>query len=44
VPVDVSRHFARGRANVTLHEYPSDHQLLDVVDEMFAASREFLGL
>lgn len=44
VPVDVSREFARGRANVTLHEYPSDHQLLDVVDEMFAASREFLGL
>lgn len=44
VPVSVSRDFAAGRANVTLREFDSDHQLLDVVDEMFAASREFLGL
>jgi uncharacterized protein len=44
VPVEASRAFASGRANVTLREYDSDHQLLDVVDEMFAETRAFLGV
>jgi uncharacterized protein len=44
VPVSISREFAANRPNVTLIEYPSDHQLLDVVDDLIAQTRDFLGL
>lgn len=44
VPVSISREFAANRPNVTLIEYPSDHQLLDVVDDLIVRTRDFLGL
>jgi uncharacterized protein len=44
VPVSISREFAANRPNVTLIEYPSDHQLLDVVDDLITQTRDFLGL
>lgn len=44
VPVEASRQYARGRANVTLHEVDSDHELLNVVEEMLAGTRGFLGI
>lgn len=43
VPVEASRRFAAGRANVELRELDSDHELLDAVDEMFAAASKFLS-
>jgi hypothetical protein len=43
VPVEASRRFARGRANVQLREMDSDHQLLDVVEAMWAEIRAFLA-
>lgn len=44
VPVSISREFAANRPNVTLVEYHSDHQLLDVVDDLIVRTRDFLGL
>ena len=44
VPVDVSRRFAAGHPNVRLLELDSDHELLNVVDAMWSATRAFLGL
>jgi len=44
VPVAWSREFAAGRPNVRLVEMESDHQLLDVVDEIWEAVAGFVGL
>lgn len=44
VPVQVSRIFARTRTSVELREVDSDHELANVVDEMFAGIVEFLGV
>lgn len=43
VPVQASRAFARTRTGVELRELDSDHELADVVDEMWAGAREFLA-
>ncbi len=43
VPVKVSRSFARTRTCVELREVDSDHELMNVVDEMWLGSREFLA-
>lgn len=43
VPVGVSREFAAGRANVELVEMDSDHQLLDVAEEIAERVRVFAG-
>jgi uncharacterized protein len=43
VPIEASRRFAAGRANVELREFDSGHELLDAVDEMFAAAAGFLS-
>lgn len=44
VPVEASREFADGRRNVALHEVDSDHELLNVVEEMLEGTRRFLSL
>lgn len=44
VPVEASRHFAATRGNVTLREYNSDHELIDVVDAMWTETRKFLAI
>ena len=43
VPVEASRQFAEGRANVTLRVVDSDHELMDVVETIWEESREFLA-
>ena len=43
VPVQVSRAFARSRTSVDLREVDSDHELMNVVDEIWAGAREFLA-
>jgi pimeloyl-ACP methyl ester carboxylesterase len=43
VPVEYSRAFARGRKNVRLIEMDSDHELLDVVEEVWSESSRFLA-
>lgn len=42
VPVEASRRFAAGRANVELREMDSDHELLDVVENLVSGARAFL--
>ncbi|MDQ2900329.1 MAG: alpha/beta fold hydrolase [Acidobacteriota bacterium] len=42
VPLENSVRFARGRANVKLHPLESDHELLDVLPEIWSLSSEFL--
>jgi hypothetical protein len=42
VPVDASRSFAKGRRNVDLREMDSDHELIDVVEKIWAESAKFL--
>jgi uncharacterized protein len=44
VPVEASRRFAEGRANVRLREVDSDHELMDVVETIWEESRKFLVL
>jgi uncharacterized protein len=43
VPVQVSRAFARTRTCVELREVDSDHELMNVVDEMWLGAQEFLA-
>jgi hypothetical protein len=43
VPVQVSRAFARTRTCVELREMDSDHELMNVVDELWMGAREFLA-
>lgn len=43
VPVQVSRAFARTRTCAELREVDSDHELMNVVDEMCMGAREFLA-
>lgn len=43
VPVELSRAFLRGRPNVELLEFESDHQLLNVTDLIWDATRRFLN-
>jgi alpha-beta hydrolase superfamily lysophospholipase len=42
VPAAFSEEFAAGRENVELRLLPSDHQLTDQVDRIWAESRDFL--
>jgi pimeloyl-ACP methyl ester carboxylesterase len=42
VPVEFSRRFAAGHANVRLVEKQSGHELTDVMEEMWEEAREFL--
>lgn len=44
VPVEASRGFASTHPNVRLLELDSDHELLNVVDAMWSATRAFLGM
>lgn len=44
VPLEASRHYARGKPNVRLIELDSDHQLLDVVPSMWEEIRAFLRI
>jgi pimeloyl-ACP methyl ester carboxylesterase len=41
VPVDFSRQFAAGRANVRLEVYDSGHELLNVLEQMWVEVRQF---
>jgi pimeloyl-ACP methyl ester carboxylesterase len=41
VPVDYSREFSAGRANVRLRVYDSGHELLNVLDQMWVEIRQF---
>jgi hypothetical protein len=43
VPVEWSAEFAQGRPNVTLRRVESDHQMLDVLEEIWEAVERFLG-
>lgn len=43
VPVSVSREFARTRPNVELRERDSDHELTNVVDELWMGAHAFLA-
>lgn len=43
VPAEVSRQFAARTAGAVLREFDSDHQLLDVAEEMFREMLGFLG-
>lgn len=43
VPVESSRRFAAGRANVTLIELPDDHQLVASIPRLLAESDRFLA-
>ena len=42
VPVQVSRNFARTRTSAELREMDSDHELLNVVDEIWEGTHSFL--
>jgi pimeloyl-ACP methyl ester carboxylesterase len=42
VPVAASRAYARTRTSATLFEVDSDHELLSAVEEIWAATKEFL--
>jgi uncharacterized protein len=42
VPVEYSEEFAKRHPNAELHVMNSDHELLNVLDEMWTATREFL--
>ncbi len=42
VPVKLAREFARRRPNATLRIYDTDHQMLDVIGEMWDEIRRFL--
>jgi uncharacterized protein len=42
VPVQKSIDFAASRPNVQLTQFPSNHELTDVLDSMWDASKEFL--
>jgi pimeloyl-ACP methyl ester carboxylesterase len=42
VPLEASRSFAAGRSCVELREMDSGHELLNVLDEMWAGTRQFL--
>ena len=42
VPIEVSRSYAAGHANVTLQEFDSGHELTDVLEPMWTRTREFL--
>jgi pimeloyl-ACP methyl ester carboxylesterase len=42
VPIAVSREYAALNANVTLTEFDSDHELLNVLPEITAAAIPFL--
>jgi pimeloyl-ACP methyl ester carboxylesterase len=42
VPIDASREFAAGHGNVELIEMDSDHELTDVLQQIWAGCREFL--
>lgn len=44
VPVELSRNYARTRTSADLREVDSGHELLNVVDEMWAGIAGFLGL
>jgi predicted esterase YcpF (UPF0227 family) len=43
VPVSSSRAFAQGRDNVQLVEYDSNHELMNVVEDLFARTWQFLN-
>jgi pimeloyl-ACP methyl ester carboxylesterase len=43
VPADVSQGFAKHNANVTLRLLESGHELTDVLDQVWAETRMFLG-
>ncbi|MCC6365452.1 MAG: alpha/beta fold hydrolase [Bryobacterales bacterium] len=43
VPVEASIEFASGKANVDLHIEDSDHELVDVLDVMWAGARRFVA-
>ena len=43
VPVQLSRAFARTRTCVDLREMDSDHELMNVVDELWTGAQEFLA-
>jgi len=44
VPIDVSRAYAAGHPNVRLVEFPSGHELTDVMDGLWQQLGAFLGL
>ena len=44
VPVEASREFARGKANVRLEVMDSGHELLDVLDAMWDETRRFCAI
>ena len=44
VPVEISRVYASGHPNVTLREFPSGHELTDVLGDLWAETERFLGL
>jgi pimeloyl-ACP methyl ester carboxylesterase len=44
VPIKHSRRFAAGHPNVRLIEKRTDHQMTDIIDDLFAEMRNFLEL
>ncbi len=44
VPVQMSRDYAAGHANVILQEFDSGHELTDVTQDLWRASAAFLGI